>query len=119
MTKQDYLEMLKNHDWSWGFGSTNTHNKGRWVENKINELAAGDESLAALLEAYQSYRRGECSQPAIKEEVKPVAQSHNKQAIMWDAWKIARKAARRLGSRAITFIAEAMVKHGRKRKPEQ
>ena len=113
MDKAEYLEMLKAHDWYWGFGSTNTQATGRRVEKIINGLAANDGALAELLEAYQEYRKGNRQEPSAineqpQQDKEPSKQAHNLKSILLDAWEIARNAVRRLGGKTKDFIACAM-----------
>ena len=109
MTKAEYLQELKAHNWHWGFGSTNTIRKGRAKQQQLKALAAADADLKALWDAYEDFRWGRAEEPKI-EESKPAAKasSYDRRAILWDAWKIARQAARRFGFPARAFIAEAM-----------
>lgn len=109
MDKAEYLQELKAHNWHFGLGSTNTIRNGRAKQQQLKALAATDAELQALWDAYQEFRWGRAEEPKI-EEPKPATKAtrYNRRAILWDAWKIARQAARRFGCPAYTFIAEAM-----------
>jgi hypothetical protein len=115
VTKQEYLQELKVHDWTYSYASGDTYYKGEANDKRLRELASQDEELKALRAAYVAFIWNGTEKPkagtSVKEHAPPTVKAHNLQAIVWNAWKIARKSARRSGgAAAVECVGGAMRK---------
>ncbi len=124
MNKADYLNQLKAHDWTYDYASGDAYRRGRDNQARLVTLAAKCEELNALYIAYSAFIWEGGQEPSLMavatedtQAITAVATStqqvkrvkiHNKQAIMWDAWTIAHKAARNFGGRAIIYMATSL-----------
>lgn len=112
MTKQEFLELLKGHNWSYHFGSTNTMARGERTEAQIKAAMANDPALQALYAAYKEFVFGRGEEPTAEETEAPATQStpkYNRRAIMVEAWSIARKAAHRYGHNVKAYLPMALA----------
>lgn len=127
MNNADYLNELKNHDWTYSYADGEPYRRGRDNQARLEALKAGNDELCALYTAYSAFiwKGGEepnldiaatnakaqtektTAAPLAKQE-RPKVRTYNKQAIMQDAWKIARKATNWRGGKAIDHIANAL-----------
>ena len=108
MTKQDYLKALKAHDWTYSYAGGDAYLKGYDSEQALLAAANQDDELKALYKAYSLFIWEGGEEPTIEEEATPATSSYNLQAILWDAWSIARKAAKHFGGAVKAYIGEAM-----------
>lgn len=108
MNKAQYLQEPEAHDWTYTYASGAAYFKGEANQCRLDEIAQQDSELAALRDAYAAYIWEETPEPTLEDEKPELQQRYNLQGILWDAWKIGRKAAHRFGGTAVEYIAGAM-----------
>lgn len=102
----EYLEELKNHDWTYSYASGPAYKKGLENDQRLRGIAADDSELEALRTAYCRFVWGEGDEPSLESAPtkKPDTPKFNLSQIMNDAWHIAKKASKRFGGRAKSYV---------------
>ncbi|MDO3387196.1 hypothetical protein QWI17_15240 [Gilvimarinus sp. SDUM040013] len=105
MTKSEYLNELKAHDWTYEYASGQSYYKGRDNAQRLKAIADTAPELAALYSAYSAFVWSGSDEPTVTESTRTNATAR---AVMVDAWDTARRAAKRYGHPAKDFIAQAL-----------